>query len=109
MTPDVVNGLFEFSGSLMLWANVRALYRDKVFKGVSMVPTAFFTAWGFWNLFYYPSLGQWWSFYGGCSIVTANFVWLAQMAWYSGLLGPRPRPQADLGCLCKCFPCECPR
>jgi drug/metabolite transporter superfamily protein YnfA len=88
LTPDLLNGLFEFVGGLLLWVNVRALYKAKVFKGVAIVPTAFFSAWGVWNLYFYPSLGQWFSFYGGLNIVIANIIWVLQMVWYS-LIIPR--------------------
>lgn len=91
MSPDYINGLFELFGSVSIWFNVRRLYLDKQFKGVSILPTAFFFAWGLWNLFYYPHLGQWASFLGGCSIVTANGVWVAQMFYYS-----RHRPTAPV-------------
>ena len=79
----MINGVFEFGGSLMLWRNVVALYRDKVFKGVRLESTAFFALWGLWNLFYYPHLSQWWSFTGGLSITVANCVWVSQMVYYA--------------------------
>ena len=82
MIPDVVNGLFEFGGSILLWANVRQIWRDRGYRGVTTWATGFFAAWGFWNLYYYPSLDQWWSFTGGCSIVTANTTWLALMLYF---------------------------
>jgi len=82
MSPDLINGTFEFVGSLMLWRNAWQLHKDKMVKGVHWNATAFFAAWGYWNLFYYPHLDQWWSFWGGVSIVTANTVWLAQMIYY---------------------------
>jgi hypothetical protein len=82
VTFDQINGLFEFCGSVALWVNVRQLYLDKKIRGVHWLPTAFFMSWGFWNLIYYPSLNQWWSLYGGLSIVVANTVWLGQMIWY---------------------------
>lgn len=81
MSPDFFNGAFEFVGSIMLWRNVLQLHRDKVAKGVHWSATAFFASWGYWNLFYYPHLDQWFSFWGGVSIVLANTVWLGQM-WY---------------------------
>jgi len=82
MTPDFFNGLFEFTGALMLARNVLAIYRDKLVRGVHWLPTLFFTAWGFWNLYYYPSLAQWWSFAGGVAIVAVNAVWFALMIYY---------------------------
>lgn len=83
MTADLINGLFEFCGGLLLWMNVQRLYKDKVFKGVSVVPTAFFMAWGYWNLYFYPAVNAPWSWYGGMVIVAANTVWLGQMIYYS--------------------------
>jgi hypothetical protein len=74
--------LFELFGSAMLWRNVLQLYRDKQVKGVHWSATFFFAAWGYWNLFYYPHLDQWWSFAGGVSIVIANTIWLGQMHYY---------------------------
>ena len=82
MTPDHVNGTLEFVGSLMLWANVYRLWRDKRTHGVTWYATGFFMAWGYWNLYYYPALDQWWSFYGGVSLVLANTIWLGQMVYY---------------------------
>lgn len=78
--PDLINGLFEFFGGALSWLNVRHLLRDKKVRGVSLVPSAVFTVWGFWNCFYYPHLGQWLSFSGGVVIVGANAVWIA-LAW----------------------------
>jgi hypothetical protein len=80
--PDLINGAFEFGGSIMLWRNVYQLYKDKMVRGVHWGPTGFFWVWGLWNLFYYPHLNQWASFFGGLSIVTANGVWLYQMLKY---------------------------
>jgi len=80
--PDFINGGFEFLGSIVLWRNVVQLYRDKMTRGVHWSATGFFMAWGYWNLYYYPSLDQWWSFAGGVSIVIANTVWLGQMFYY---------------------------
>lgn len=82
MTPDTLNGAFEFLGSVMLWRNVLQLHRDKIVKGVHWSATGFFMLWGYWNLYYYPALGQWLSFAGGVSIVTANTVWLVQTLYY---------------------------
>ena len=82
VSPDLINGLFELLGSVMLWKNVSQLYKDKEVKGVHWMATGFFALWGYWNLFYYPHLNQWWSFIGGVSIVIANTIWLLQMLYY---------------------------
>lgn len=74
--PDLINGAFELLGGLALWQNVKRIRADKQIKGVNWQVTLFFTSWGFWNLFYYPSLDQWFSFAGGLNIVAANCWWL---------------------------------
>lgn len=83
MTPDVINGAFEFAGGFAIALSVRQLYRDKIVRGVSWPHTAFFTAWGLWNLFYYPSLDQMLSFAGGMWLVAVNATWLLQILYYS--------------------------
>ncbi|MEE8386489.1 MAG: hypothetical protein V3S01_11290 [Dehalococcoidia bacterium] len=83
MTPDMVNGGFECIGAVMLGRNVWQLYKDKIVRGVHWWATAFFASWGYWNLFYYPHLDQWFSFTGGIAIVAINTVWLAQMLYYN--------------------------
>lgn len=75
-TPDLINAVFEAVGGAMGWLNVAQLYRDKAVRGVNRFAIGMFTAWGFWNLFYYPQLGQWLSFGGGLVIVSANAAWL---------------------------------
>ena len=82
MTPDFFNGLFEVLGGVMVLNHCRAVLRDKAVAGVSILSTAFFSAWGFWNLFYYPHLDQWWSFAGGVVIVAANCLWVALLLKY---------------------------
>lgn len=80
MTPDLVNGLFEFIGGVLLWLNVRRLWRDRRVAGVSPLPVVFWTAWGLWNLWFYPMVGCWWSFAGGLFVVAANAAWLVLLA-----------------------------
>lgn len=82
MTPDLINGLFEVIGGFLLWRNVYVLLQDRKVRGVSMIPTTFFCLWGYWNLFYYPSLSQWLSLFGGVNVVAANSVWVALMFKY---------------------------
>jgi hypothetical protein len=50
---------------------------------VSIAATAFFAAWGLWNLYYYPHLGQWASWAGGVAVVTTNTAYVAGMIYYA--------------------------
>lgn len=84
---DAVNGSFEALGALLILLNVRRLRLDRRVAGVSFAPTAYFTIWGLWNLYYYPALDQWLSFAGGCAITMANAAWLV-LAWRQGALRP---------------------
>lgn len=83
MTPDHMNALFEFIGGCMIWMNCLAVYRDQKVAGVRWWTTGFFAAWGLWNIFYYPHLDQFWSFYAGLYIVAANVAWVALLIYYS--------------------------
>ena len=83
MNPDLINGLFECIGALVLTMNVRQLLKDKVLHGVHILPTIFYTCWGLWNLYYYPALDQWFSFFGGLAIVIVNAVWVVLAIKYS--------------------------
>jgi hypothetical protein len=80
--PDLINGAFEALAGLFVLNHCRALHRDKMVRGVSIVSTAFFTSWGFWNLYYYPALGQWASFAGGLFIVSGNVLWVGMLLHY---------------------------
>jgi hypothetical protein len=78
MSPaDMCNAAFELFGGVFVLNHCRALFEAKIVKGISIVSTVFFTAWGVWNLYYYPSLGQWASFAGGVFICLANLLWVA--------------------------------
>ena len=90
LNADMINGALEaLSAGFVLW-NVRRLLIDKMIAGISLVPVVFFDAWGFWNMYYYPSLDQWWSFAGGVLLVAAN-VWWTSLAFYYG--GKRAKDQ----------------
>lgn len=81
--PDVINGTYELLGGVFLLVNCFKLLKDKEVKGISITASAFFTSWGYWNLYYYPSLNQWFSFAGGILIVAANTWWVYLAIYYA--------------------------
>jgi len=83
MTPDILNGIFELCGGFIILLSIVKLHREKMVRGVSWAHVAFFAAWGFWNLFYYPSLDQWFSFAGGVTIVITNTIWTCQLVYWT--------------------------
>lgn len=74
---DKLNGTFEAAGAVLLWYDVRVVYLHKQIRGIWWPARTFFMVWGFWNILYYPSLDQWWSFWAGVALVSANAVWCA--------------------------------
>lgn len=79
---DLINGLFELFGAILIAINVRQILKDKEIKGVHWIPTGFFSLWGFWNLFYYPHLDQWLSFVAGVLLFITNTTWVSLMIYY---------------------------
>ena len=83
MTADLINGLFEAFAGIFVLNHCRVLRRDRAVAGVSIASVVFFTAWGVWNLFYYPALGQSLSFIGGLFVVVANGIYVGMLLSYS--------------------------
>ena len=82
---DIINASFELIGGGMLLFNVFQAFKDKEIKGVHLAPVSFFLLWGIWNLFYYPSLSQFYSFYAGCFLTIINVIWLIQIFYYKNV------------------------
>jgi len=82
MNNDLINGLFELAAGLFCVINIFMLIRDKTIKGISWIPTFFYVAWGAWNLYFYPSLGQMFSYWGGMVIFVVNLIWLSLLFYY---------------------------
>lgn len=73
---DIISAMFESVGAVASWLNVRAYLKDREVKGVVWSMAFFWVAWGIWNLYFYPSLNQWFSFYAGIVLCLGNLVWL---------------------------------
>lgn len=82
MNNDLINAAFEMAGGFFILLSVRRAYLDKKVAGVSWLHVLFFTFWGAWNLYYYPSLGQYLSFYAGQFLVLVNTIWVSQLIYY---------------------------
>lgn len=101
MTPDHINAGFEAAAAIILWLNVRRLWRDRELKGVSVVPTLLYFVWCLWNLYYYAHLGQTLSWYAGFGVGLANITWVGLALWFQkgrALLSARPdhaRPMSE--------------
>jgi Ca2+/Na+ antiporter len=80
---DLINGLFEFVGGILVFLNCYRLYIDKEVKGVSLYACLYFTAWGLWNCYFYPVLGLSISFIGALVITIANILWVSLAIYYT--------------------------
>jgi hypothetical protein len=79
---DLINSLFEALAGFFILLHCRATYRAKSSAGVSLSATLFFFVWGGWNIYYYPSLGQTFSFIGGLGVFAANLLWIGMIVYY---------------------------
>lgn len=79
---DIINAAFELGTGFFCWMNVLQIMKDKDVKGISWTAMLFFTSVGFWNLYYYPALNQWVSFFGGLTVLTANIAWVSLAYYY---------------------------
>jgi hypothetical protein len=82
---DLINGLFEAIGAVFLFLNILALLKDKTVKGVSIPSTIYFTSWGIWNIYFYPSNGLWFSFAGGVLLVIMNITWVTLTFYFKNV------------------------
>ncbi len=80
---DNINGLYEAIGGIFMLANCIKVYKDKEVKGISLVSCIFFCTWGYWNLLYYPLLGQWMSTAGAALLTLFNTIWIGQAIYYT--------------------------
>jgi hypothetical protein len=83
MLPDIINSSFELCGFFAICLSIRQIMKDKKSYGVSVFHVLFFSLWGGWNLWYYPSLNQWSSFAAGVLVFVANTVWVSLLIYYT--------------------------
>lgn len=79
---DIINATFETCASGFVLLNARDIWRRKAVAGQTAPTLVFFTAWGVWNIVYYPSLDQWASTAGAWGVTIANALTLALVLKY---------------------------
>lgn len=85
ITPDVINGGFEFLGGAFILNHCRTVIKDKAVAGVSFLSITFFTVWGAWNTIFYTSLNQLVSFYGSIFLSLSNLLYLYLLYKFSSV------------------------
>ena len=81
--PDLINGIFEFSGGFFVLNHIRVLLKHKAVAGVSILSNVFFTSWAIWNIYYYNHLDQLLSWYGGMFLGSMNVVYVSLQIYFS--------------------------
>ena len=79
---DIINCGFEAFASVAILNHCRVLNQQKKVSGTSVVSVVFFTAWGIWNMYYYPMLGQTFSAIAGGLVCLANFTYVMLLLKY---------------------------
>ena len=87
--PDAINGTFEAGMAVAISFSINRLISEKRVFCWSIWSVAWPTAWGIWNLYYYPSLNQIASTIGGIAVVIANATWISLAVIYSRRAGAR--------------------
>jgi hypothetical protein len=80
---DFITAMFECGGSVAVSVCIRKLHIDKMVRGVDWKYLAYYMTWTGWNLLYYPSFDQWYSFSATCSMLLVNSIWMTQMIYYN--------------------------
>jgi len=87
MSLDLINGLFEFGGALVILKSCYLCFKEKMVHGVSVLATSWFLAWSIYNLFFYPSLGQNFSFIAACLVVFSQTLYVWLLVYYRWIYG----------------------
>jgi hypothetical protein len=74
---DLINSVgFELLSCIFLSLNIWSLCKDKVVKGISLASAAFYASWAWWNVYYYLSLSQIFSFSAGILVAILTSWWI---------------------------------
>lgn len=79
---DLINAVYEAGASLAVLNHCRVINLHKKVAGTSIASTVFFTSWGFWNMYYYHSLGQMFSWGAGFTVCAANCYYVYLLLKY---------------------------
>lgn len=83
LLSDMMMGLIQVTSAGFLGVSVLQLFRKKYVSGVSAVTVSFWVAWGLWDLYYFPSLHQWWAFGGGVVVTMMNALYVSLILLYN--------------------------
>jgi hypothetical protein len=82
MIVDIINAFFPFVGAGLVALNIKQLYNDKEVKGIHWFPPLFFYTGQAWGVYFFYSLGQYYSFVGASILLSVSMVWYTMMIYY---------------------------
>jgi len=83
VTLDQMNAAFELGGAFLRTLDCVKLFQAKRFMGGHLGTALYFLLWGVFNVFFYPSLHQEWSFWAAIALMTINGVWFVMAVHYN--------------------------
>jgi len=82
-TADAFNSLFEFFGTFFILKSVLRLHRDKMVRGIAWEQVAFWTFWGYCNIYYYWAMESTLSWWAGMLVTLVNTVYVSMLLYYT--------------------------
>ena len=79
---DYINAGFESMAGVFVFLSAWRVYKDREGARCEQPGWSSSCSPGACGCNYYPSLGQWGSFYGGLSVAAANITWIALILYY---------------------------
>lgn len=80
---DQCNACLELAGAGLRLLDCYRLYQAKRFVGGSIFTALFFFGWGMFNVVYYPSLHQVYSFAAAIALTAVNGLWIVMAMVYN--------------------------
>ena len=82
---DLVNALFLLGATLFMGLNILQLYKDKLVRGVSVLPFIYFLLWNLYSLYYLVHLNQLVSFVLEFAFLCVSLFYVCQILHYKKL------------------------
>lgn len=80
--PDIINAFFPTVGCFFVALNIKQLYNDKSVKGIYWVSPLFFYTGQGWSVYFFYTLGKWYSFVAGGLLYCFCMTWFFLMLYY---------------------------
>lgn len=83
LTMDQANAALEMGGAFLRTLDCIKLFQHKRFVGGHLGTALYFLLWGVFNVFFYPSLNQVWSFWAALALMVINGLWFVMAVYYN--------------------------